>query len=114
MGLLDDIRDKFARREYEFSKHALDQTIARGIGVFELEQAVANRSNRGLSRGQVLSELLGLGIHKCRPPAAHSVQLSHAAADQDYHRVRTRSGTVDWLADSEDGLTRWHDEGNDD
>ena len=44
MALLDDIRDKIARRQYEFSKHAVDQTIVRGIGVAEVEQALANRS----------------------------------------------------------------------
>ena len=42
MALLDDIREKIARRQYEFSKHAVDQTIVRGINVAELEQALAN------------------------------------------------------------------------
>ena len=42
MALLDDIRDKIARRQYEFSKHAVDQTIVRGISVAELERALAN------------------------------------------------------------------------
>ena len=40
MALLDDIRDKIGRREYEFSKHAVDQTITRGISVAELEEAI--------------------------------------------------------------------------
>ena len=44
MALRDEILDKIARREYEFSKHALDQTIIRDISVAELEQAFANRS----------------------------------------------------------------------
>ena len=44
MALLDDIREKIARRAYEFSKHAVDQTIVRDISVSELEQAFANRS----------------------------------------------------------------------
>ena len=44
MSLLADIRDKIARRQYEFSRHAVDQTILRDISVTELEQAVANRS----------------------------------------------------------------------
>ena len=42
--MLDDIRDKIARREYEFSKHAADQTIVRAITVAELEQAISSRS----------------------------------------------------------------------
>ena len=44
MAILDDMRDKIVRRQYEFSKHAVDQTIIRGISVSELEQAVSNRS----------------------------------------------------------------------
>ncbi len=44
MALLDDIQNKIARRLYEFSKHAVDQTIIRNISVSELEQALSNRS----------------------------------------------------------------------
>ena len=44
MALLDDIREKIAARQYEFSKHAVDQTIIRGISVAELEQAISTRS----------------------------------------------------------------------
>ena len=44
MALLDDIREKIARRQYEFSKHAVDQTVIRSISVAELEEAISNRS----------------------------------------------------------------------
>jgi hypothetical protein len=44
MALLDDIRRKIATRQYEFSKHAVDQTIIRDISVAELEEAISNRS----------------------------------------------------------------------
>ena len=44
MTLLDDIRRKIAARQYEFSKHAVDQTIIRDISVAELEEALLNRS----------------------------------------------------------------------
>lgn len=44
MALLDDIRTKIATRLYEFSKHAVDQTIIRDISVAELEEALSNRS----------------------------------------------------------------------
>jgi len=43
MALLDDIRAKIAARQYEFSKHAVDQTIVRDISVSELEDAISNR-----------------------------------------------------------------------
>jgi hypothetical protein len=49
MALLDDIRDKIARRQYEFSKHAVDQTIIRDISVSELEQAL-------LSHGELIED----------------------------------------------------------
>ncbi|NQU39204.1 MAG: DUF4258 domain-containing protein [Lentisphaerae bacterium] len=45
MAPLHDIQAKIARREYEFSKHAVDQTILRAISVPELEQAVARQSD---------------------------------------------------------------------
>jgi hypothetical protein len=44
MALLDDIRTKIATRQYEFCKHAVDQTIIRDITVAELEEALSNRS----------------------------------------------------------------------
>ncbi len=44
MTLMADIRKKVATRQYEFSKHALDQSIMRGICVSELEEAISNQS----------------------------------------------------------------------
>jgi hypothetical protein len=44
MGLLDEIRDKIRRRQYEFSKHAVDRSIIRDIRVAEFEEAIENRS----------------------------------------------------------------------
>jgi hypothetical protein len=44
MNVLAEIRSKIRRRQYEFSKHAVDQTILRDIAVRELEEAIANRS----------------------------------------------------------------------
>ena len=44
MALVDEIRNKIARQNYEFSKHAVDQSIARDISVNELEQALSNQS----------------------------------------------------------------------
>jgi len=42
--MLEEIRSKILRRQYEFSKHAVDQSIIRDIAVAELEEAIANRS----------------------------------------------------------------------
>ena len=42
MEILEGIRAKILSREYEFSKHAVDQSILRAIGVNEVEEAIAN------------------------------------------------------------------------
>jgi hypothetical protein len=44
MGLIEDIQSMILLRKYEFSKHAVDQTIVRDIAVEEIEEAVAQRS----------------------------------------------------------------------
>lgn len=44
MALIHEIRLKFKKRLYEFSKHAVDQSIIRDISVVELEDAIADRS----------------------------------------------------------------------
>lgn len=41
---LESIRDKVRQRRYEFSKHAVDQSVLRGIEVKEVEQALLDRS----------------------------------------------------------------------
>lgn len=42
--MIEEIRAKILRRDYEFSRHALDQSIARSISVREVEEAFRNRS----------------------------------------------------------------------
>ncbi len=44
MALLEDLRDKIAARQYEYSRHAVDQAILRAISVSELEEAISNQS----------------------------------------------------------------------
>ena len=44
MSTLDEIQAKMERRQYEFSKHAVDQSIIRDISVAEVEEAVLGRS----------------------------------------------------------------------
>jgi hypothetical protein len=40
MNLIEELRRKFSREEYEFSRHAVDQTILREISVQEIRDAV--------------------------------------------------------------------------
>lgn len=42
--MLEEIRSKILRRQYEFSKHAVDQSIIREISVVEMEEAISGRS----------------------------------------------------------------------
>ena len=44
MGMLEEIQTKILRRQYEFSKHAVDQSIIRDISVAEMEEAISNIS----------------------------------------------------------------------
>jgi hypothetical protein len=43
MGMLEEIRGKIVQRQYEFSKHAVDQSIIRDISVAEVEEAISGR-----------------------------------------------------------------------
>jgi hypothetical protein len=42
MSLIADIQDKVAAGDFEFSKHALDQSIRRAISVQELREAIVS------------------------------------------------------------------------
>jgi len=44
MEMLDDIRAKIECRQYELSKHAVDQSILRDINVAEIEEAISGQS----------------------------------------------------------------------
>ena len=42
--MIDDIRQKVATGKYEYSKHAVDQTVKRRIAVHEVAEAIASQS----------------------------------------------------------------------
>jgi hypothetical protein len=44
MGMLEEIRRKVKQRQYEFSKHTVDQSIIREISVVEMEEAISGGS----------------------------------------------------------------------
>lgn len=44
MELIDEIQAKILRKQYEFSKHAVDQSIVRDITVADVEHAITNQS----------------------------------------------------------------------
>lgn len=41
--MLEEIQNKILQRQYEFSKHAVDQSIIRDISVVEMEEAISGR-----------------------------------------------------------------------
>ena len=63
MTIIDEIRIMIKNRQYEFSKHAVDQSIVRDISVAELEDAIENQSEligiiRMTSMARVVSSLV--------------------------------------------------------
>jgi len=44
MAMIQEIRAKIERRQYEFSKHAVDQSIIRDISVAEVEDVIRGPS----------------------------------------------------------------------
>jgi len=41
--MLEEIQNKILQRQYEFSKHAVDQSIIRDISVVEMEEVISGR-----------------------------------------------------------------------
>jgi uncharacterized protein YdeI (YjbR/CyaY-like superfamily) len=53
-SLIEEIRQKFADEQFEFSKHAVDQSIARKIQGEEVKETIAN--------GQIIEDYLSKTI----------------------------------------------------
>ncbi len=90
MAMIRKIRAKLKMRQYEFSKHAVDQSIIRDISVREVEDAIATRSEviEDYPDDKYGPSCLILGYTKAGGPAAsRSVQLSEQATCQDHHLV---------------------------
>jgi YgiT-type zinc finger domain-containing protein len=94
MNLIAEIRAKIAADVFEFSQHAVDQSITRGIGVTEIREAVA--------MGEVIEDYPNdkygpscLVFGTTGQAAARSMQLPIAPNPQDHYRIRARSRSVD-------------------
>jgi len=48
MEIIDELRRKFSRDEFEFSKHAVDRTILREISVQEIQSVI--------SKGEIIED----------------------------------------------------------
>lgn len=87
-ALIHEIRAKVERRQYEYSKNAVDQSIIRDISVAEVEDAIAGRSEVIEDYPQdKYSRLPHPWLHASWPAIACSVQLPAKAAHQDHHSI---------------------------
>ena len=74
--MIDDIRDKIARGQFEFSQHAVDQSIVRRISVQKLREAIAV--------GEVIVD----------------IRLTHSKKPVAEHRVIRAPGVIEQVAPS--------------
>ena len=86
--MIELIRELFQRSEYEYSLHALDQSILRRISTREIEEAVED--------GEIIEDYpadkygpscLIFGFTSDRLPAARSVHLSATHSDESDNLV---------------------------
>ena len=64
MTVIEEIRKKIAQNRFEYSQHAVDQSIIRHIGVSELNEAIAHGEIiEDLSRRQVWAKLFNTRIY---------------------------------------------------
>ena len=52
MTMINHLRAKIAANQFEFSKHALDQSILRGISVQELREAIILKAGTNFAFAQ--------------------------------------------------------------
>lgn len=70
MGALSEIKKKIRQRQYEFSKHAVDQSIIRNISIKEIEEAITGKSDiiEDYPKDKYGPSCLILGFTKTRRP----------------------------------------------
>ena len=101
MAAIHEIRDKIAKDQFEFSRHAVDQSILRRINVQKIREAIED--------GKVIEDYpedkygpscLILGFTGGGKAGARALQPSlpaHWSIDQDHHRLRTEPESMDRL-----------------
>ena len=98
MAAIHEIRDTIAKGQFEFSRHAVDQSILRRINVQQIREAIED--------GKVIEDYpeyeygpscLILGFTGGRKAGARPLQPSFPLLDQDHHRLRTGPESMDRL-----------------
>ncbi len=88
MELIHEIRSRFAKEMFEFSRHAADQTILREIKVDEIRQAI--KSGKSSKTIQMINRDPGACLLVFQNPAGQYTcnAVIHQAAEQNHYRVR--------------------------
>ena len=88
MGMLEEIQTKILRRQYEFSKHAVDQSIVRDISVAEMEEAISGRIEVVEDYpDDKYGKLPDSGVYESGTTFTFAMQLSQPSADQGHHTL---------------------------
>jgi hypothetical protein len=96
MALIDEIRKKFEADQFEFSKHAVDQSIIRRISVQEVRESFANvEVIEDYPEDKYGPSCLIFGEDNDRAAPVYPMQLPITASNEDYYALRARSGTLD-------------------
>ncbi len=89
MNLIAEITSKIAQGLFEFSQHAVNQGITRGIAVTEVRQALqAGEVIEDYPNDKYGSSCLVFRDDLSGQAAAHSMQLSVSPNREDHYRVR--------------------------
>ena len=88
--MIEEIRRKLLERHYEFSRHAVDQSILRGIRVAEVEQAMAGPCEliEDYPDDKYGPSCLLPGFMGKVSTATYLVQLSESSIGQDHYALR--------------------------
>jgi hypothetical protein len=93
---IEEIRKKIAQNQFEFTQHAVDQSILRHISIQELHEAIEH--------SEIIEEYphdkygpswSDTWLHTSRQAFAYPVQLSLASFGQNHHPISARPKTVD-------------------
>jgi hypothetical protein len=84
---IERIREKFLRGRFEFSQHAVDQTIVRRISVQEIREAISVGQIIEDYPEQIRSQLFNIGFHRATKAFAHPVQLCVSSVVEDHNAL---------------------------
>jgi hypothetical protein len=86
--MIEEIRAKIANGQFEFSKHAVDQSIIREIVVDEITEAIfSGEVIEKYPNDKYGASCLIFWLYQSQSPATHPMQLSFAGHHQNCYAV---------------------------